>query len=80
MGGGTDQDRRPSGKDESRKLLHRRADRRQHRLDPHRVRAFLAFGDGPTDAVMVNNADWLDTLGYVELLRDVGRTSRSTAC
>ena len=34
---------------------------------------FLTFGDGPTDAVMVNNADWLDKLNYIEMLRDVGR-------
>ncbi len=34
---------------------------------------FLEFGDGPTDAVMVNNADWLDELRYIPLLRDVGR-------
>ncbi|MDE1150634.1 MAG: tyrosine--tRNA ligase [Azospirillaceae bacterium] len=34
---------------------------------------FLVFGDGPTDAIMVNNADWLDRLGYIDLLRDVGR-------
>lgn len=33
----------------------------------------LVFGDGPSDAVMVNNADWLDDLGYIALLRDVGR-------
>ena len=33
---------------------------------------FLAFGSGPTDAVMVNNADWLDRLGYIEFLRDYG--------
>ena len=32
----------------------------------------LTFGDGPTDAVMVNNDDWLSELGYIELLRDVG--------
>ncbi|MDZ5650166.1 tyrosine--tRNA ligase [Nitrospirillum sp. BR 11828] len=34
---------------------------------------FLTFGNGPIDAVMVNNADWLDRLGYIDLLRDVGR-------
>ena len=34
---------------------------------------FLRFGDGPTDAIMVNNADWLDGLGYIPFLRDVGR-------
>jgi len=33
---------------------------------------FLTFGDGPTDAVMVNNADWLDKLNYIEFLRDYG--------
>ena len=33
---------------------------------------FLTFGDGPTDAVMVNNDEWLDELGYVAFLRDVG--------
>ncbi|WP_044563141.1 tyrosine--tRNA ligase [Azospirillum sp. B4] len=34
---------------------------------------FLTFGTGPIDAVMVDNADWLDRLGYIDLLRDVGR-------
>jgi tyrosyl-tRNA synthetase len=34
---------------------------------------FLTFGDGPTDAVMVNNADWLDELKYIPMLRDIGR-------
>ncbi len=33
---------------------------------------FLSFGDGPTDAMMVNNADWLEKLGYIEFLRDYG--------
>ena len=33
---------------------------------------FLTFGDGPTDAIMVDNADWLDKLGYIDLLRTVG--------
>jgi tyrosyl-tRNA synthetase len=36
------------------------------------IEPFLTFGDGPTDAVMANNADWLDRLGYIELLREVG--------
>jgi tyrosyl-tRNA synthetase len=34
---------------------------------------FIAFGDGPSDAIMVNNADWLDELRYIPLLRDIGR-------
>lgn len=33
----------------------------------------LVFGEGPTDAVMVNNADWLDNIRWVYMLRDVGR-------
>jgi tyrosyl-tRNA synthetase len=33
----------------------------------------LVFGDGPTDAVMVNNADWLDSIRWIDMLRDVGR-------
>jgi tyrosyl-tRNA synthetase len=45
----------------------------QHRLDPHDAfERFLTFGDGPTDAVMVNNHDWLGKLGYIELLQSVG--------
>jgi tyrosyl-tRNA synthetase len=36
------------------------------------IEAFISFGDGPNDAVLVNNADWLDKLGYIELLREVG--------
>ena len=34
---------------------------------------FLSFGDGASDAMMVNNADWLDTLNYIDFLRDYGR-------
>jgi tyrosyl-tRNA synthetase len=72
MGGGTTKVGDPSGKDESRKLL-----------SPEQIDAniasikrvfehFLTFGDGPTDAIIVNNADWLDTLEYIPFLRDVG--------
>ena len=73
MGGGTTKVGDPSGKDETRQLL-----------DDARIAAniasirrvferFLTFGDGPTDAIMVNNDDWLAGLGYIDLLRDVGR-------
>ncbi|MEW4467726.1 tyrosine--tRNA ligase [Parasphingorhabdus sp. JC815] len=34
---------------------------------------FLVFGDGPTDAILVNNADWLDQIGWIDMLRDVGQ-------
>jgi tyrosyl-tRNA synthetase len=73
MGGGTTKIGDPSGKDESRKLLS------SEQIDANIAsirRVFsrlLAFGEGPTDAVMVNNADWLDTLEYIPFLRDVGR-------
>src|SRR5437764_2976648 len=72
MGGGTTKVGDPSGKDESRKLLTPEA------IESNIVsirRAFdrlLTFGDGPTDAIVVNNAEWLDKLEYIDFLRDVG--------
>jgi tyrosyl-tRNA synthetase len=73
MGGGTTKVGDPSGKDESRKLL-TDADIAANIASIRRVfERFLTFGDGPTDAVMVNNADWLDTLEYIPFLRDVGK-------
>jgi tyrosyl-tRNA synthetase len=72
MGGGTTKIGDPSGKDESRKLLSE-ADIQANIASIFRVfERFLTFGDGPTDAVMVDNADWLDKLGYIEVLRTVG--------
>ena len=73
LGGGTTRVGDPSGKDEGRQLL-----------DDARIAAnmasirriferFLRFDDGPTGAVMVNNADWLDRLEYIPFLRDIGR-------
>ena len=73
MGGGTTKIGDPSGKDESRKVLSD-ADIAANIAGIKRVfERFLTFGDGPTDAVMIDNADWLDTLAYVPFLRDVGR-------
>ncbi len=73
MGGGTTRVGDPSGKDEARKLLSD-ADIAANMAGIKSVFArFLTFGDGPTDAVMVNNADWLDKLNYIEFLRDYGR-------
>src|SRR3954468_22096439 len=73
MGGGTTKVGDPSGKDESRKLLsHEQIDANIAGI--RRVfEYFLTFGDGPTDAVMMNNADWLDGLKYIDFLREVGR-------
>jgi tyrosyl-tRNA synthetase len=73
MGGGTTKVGDPSGKDESRKLLSS-DDINANIASIRRVfERFLTFGDGPTDAVLVDNADWLDKLEYVPFLRDVGR-------
>ncbi len=73
MGGGTTKVGDPSGKDEVRKLLDTEGISQNIASIRRIFERFLSFGDGPTDAVMVNNADWLDKLGYVDLLRDVGR-------
>ncbi len=73
MGGGTTKVGDPSGKDEGRQLL-----------DDARINAnmaairriferFLRFGDGPAEAIMVNNDDWLSGLAYIPFLRDIGR-------
>ena len=72
MGGGTTKVGDPSGKDESRKLL-TDADIAANLAGIRTVfERFLTFGDGPTDAVMVDNDEWLSKLGYVEFLREYG--------
>ncbi|MEL6365243.1 MAG: tyrosine--tRNA ligase, partial [Pseudomonadota bacterium] len=72
MGGGTTKVGDPTGKDEQRRLL-TDADIANNIAGIQKVFSkFLAFGDGPSDAVMVNNDDWLSQLGYVEFLRDYG--------
>jgi tyrosyl-tRNA synthetase len=73
MGGGTTRIGDPSGKDESRALL-TDAEIDANMAGIRRVFAnYLAFGDGPTDAIMPNNADWLNRLVYIDFLRDYGR-------
>jgi tyrosyl-tRNA synthetase len=73
MGGGTTKVGDPSGKDESRKLLSD-AEIAANMAGIRRIfDRFLAFGDGKTDALMTNNALWLDELRYIPFLRDVGR-------
>ena len=72
MGGGTTKVGDPSGKDESRKMLDN-AGIQANIAGIRRVfERFLTFGDGPTDAIMVDNDEWLSALGYVDLLRNVG--------
>ncbi|TPQ48911.1 tyrosine--tRNA ligase [Prosthecomicrobium hirschii] len=73
MGGGTTMIGDPSFKDEARKLL-TIEDIERNLAGIRQVFAkFLRFGAGPTDALMINNADWLLKLNYLEFLRDVGR-------
>src|SRR6476469_3720615 len=73
MGGGTTKVGDPSGKDEGRKLLSDDEIRANIASIRRCFERFLTFGDGPTDAILVDNADWLDTLEYIPFLRDVGR-------
>jgi len=73
MGGGTTKVGDPSGKDESRKLLDNDGIAGNIASIRRIFDRFLTFGDGPTDAVMVDNADWLDALEYIPFLRDIGR-------
>jgi tyrosyl-tRNA synthetase len=72
MGGGTTKIGDPSGKDETRQLLSDAVIATNMAGIAHVFAAFLRFGEGPTDAMMVNNADWLDGLGYIPLLREIG--------
>ncbi|MBP2312053.1 tyrosine--tRNA ligase [Azospirillum soli] len=73
MGGGTTKIGDPSGKDEARQLLTDEVINANMAGIKRIFGRYLSFGDGPTDAVMVNNADWLDELKYIPLLRDIGR-------
>ena len=72
MGGGTTRIGDPTGRDESRKMLTDEAIEANIVGIRTAFERLLAFGDGPTDAVMVNNHDWLGQLGYIELLQEVG--------
>ena len=73
VGGGTTKIGDPSGKDETRQLLS------DEKIQIHKerfqeiFRRFLTFGDGPSDAIMVDNADWLDKLQYIPFLRETGK-------
>jgi len=73
MGGGTTRVGDPSGKDEGRRLLTDDAINENLKGIRAVFSRFLKFGDGKTDAVMANNADWLNTLNYIDFLREIGR-------
>jgi tyrosyl-tRNA synthetase len=72
MGGGTTRIGDPTGRDESRKMLSDETIAANIASISKIFARLLTFGDGPTDAVMVDNHDWLGKLGYIQLLQEVG--------
>ncbi|WP_300391977.1 tyrosine--tRNA ligase [Henriciella sp.] len=72
MGGGTTKIGDPTDKEKSRPLLTNEQIEANIAGIRKAFEPFLTFGDGPTDAIMVNNDDWLNKLGYIEVLREVG--------
>lgn len=72
MGGGTTRIGDPTGKDEARKMLTDEAIAANMAGIKRVFTKYLTFGDGRSDAMMVNNADWLDKLNYIDFLRDYG--------
>lgn len=73
MGGGTTKIGDPSGKDEMRQVLTPEVIESNKQKILGTFTRFLTFGHGPSDAIMVDNADWLDQLSYIPFLRDIGR-------
>jgi tyrosyl-tRNA synthetase len=73
MGGGTSKIGDPSFKDEARKLLTTETIAANIASIKRIFERFLTFGHGPSDAIMIDNADWLDKLEYIPFLRDVGQ-------
>jgi tyrosyl-tRNA synthetase len=72
VGGGTTKVGDPSGKDETRKLLTHADIQANIATQKQAFAKFLTFGDGPTDAILVDNDEWLSKLGYIDFLRDYG--------
>ena len=73
MGGGTTKVGDPSGKDEMRQLLTPEGIEANKKKILRVFERFLKFGEGPSDAIMADNAEWLDRLEYISFLRDIGR-------
>jgi tyrosyl-tRNA synthetase len=73
MGGGTTKVGDPSGRDETRQLLTPAQIEANKQAILKSFERFLKFGDGPSDAIMVDNAEWLDQLQYIDFLRDIGK-------
>lgn len=72
MGGGTAKIGDPSFRDDARSLMTDEMIAHNLRGIEASLRQFITFGDGPSDAVLANNGDWLDKLSYIDLLREVG--------
>lgn len=72
LGGGTTKIGDPTGKDEVRRMLSDEEIARNCDSIAKIFSKFIKFGDGPTDAVLVNNKDWLEPLKYIEFLREYG--------
>jgi tyrosyl-tRNA synthetase len=73
LGGGTTRVGDPSGKDETRQLLGAEQIAQNLESMKRTFTRFLRFGEGPSEALLVNNDDWLRDLNYIDMLRDVGR-------
>mgnify|MGYP003393024692 CR=1 FL=1 len=73
LGGGTSRVGDPSGKDEARKMLSEADINRNMDSIQKLLEQFISFGSGPNDAILVNNATWLDKLNYINFLRDYGK-------
>ena len=73
IGGATTKIGDPTGKEETRKYLSDADIAANIAGIKESLSKFIKFGDGSSDAVMVNNSDWLESLGYIEFLRDMGR-------
>ncbi|GAA4038016.1 tyrosine--tRNA ligase [Parerythrobacter jejuensis] len=73
MGGGTAKIGDPSGRDDTRQMLTDEKLASNIASIKGSFERILTFDDGPTGAVLINNDDWLSELGYIELLRDVGK-------
>jgi tyrosyl-tRNA synthetase len=73
VGGGTTKIGDPSGRDESRQILTTEVIQQNADSLSKVFSKFITFGDGPTDAVMLNNAEWLENINYLDFLRDFGK-------
>ena len=73
IGGGTTKVGDPTDKEKTRPILTEEQIEKNAEGIRKAYGQYLTFGDGPTDAIMVNNADWLDELGYISFLRDIGK-------